>query len=199
MLLLLLLLMKWYVLYRHRVIGRCVLEHVSVWLCDCVSVLLCVSVIVCQCDCVSVWLCVSVTVCQCDCVSVWLCVSVIVCQCDCVSVLLCVSVTVSVWLCVSVIVCQCDCVPVWLCVSVVCVSMWFCVSVIACHCNCVFLAEGNDAKVSQVFAENYETHQTREMFHENFLQSPLGFASFWCQVIYTDNKSCNPLHKGMEV
>jgi hypothetical protein len=42
-----------------------------------------------------------------------------------------------------------------------------------CQCGCVFPTEDNDAKVPQVFAQNYETHQTRETFHENFLQSPL--------------------------
>jgi len=60
-------------------------------------------------------------------------------------------------------------------------------------------AEVKDAKVPQVFAQNYETHQTRETFHENFLQSPLGLALFWDQVIYRDSKSCDPLRKGMEV
>jgi hypothetical protein len=44
----------------------------------------------------------------------------------------------------------------------------------ACQCDCALLTEGNDAKLPQVFAQTYETHQTRETFHENFLQSPLG-------------------------
>jgi len=48
-----------------------------------------------------------------------------------------------------------------------------------CQFHFVFPTEGNDAKVPQVFTENYETDQTRETFQENFLHCPLGLALFW--------------------
>ena len=90
-------------------------------------------------------------------------------------------------------VCQCDCV------SLLFVCQCDCGSAIVCQCDCVFLTKDNDVKVPQVFAQNYEMHLTRETFHENFLQSPQGFTLFWDQFIYRDNRSCDPLHKRMEV
>jgi hypothetical protein len=36
------------------------------------------------------------------------------------------------------------------------------------------LAEGNTVRVPEEVASIYEKHQTREMFHERILQSPVG-------------------------
>jgi len=79
---------------------------VCVYVCMCVSVRVCACVFVCVCVCVCVCACARVCVCTCVCVRVCLCV----CVFDCVCVRVCV--------CACLCVCVCMCVCVWVCVCV---------------------------------------------------------------------------------
>ena len=94
--------------------------YMSVYVCQCVSVCVCVclSVYVCQCVSVCVCVCLSVYVCQCVsvcvrvCLSVYVCQCVSVCVCVCLSVYVCQCVSVCVRVCLSVYVCMCLCMSV---------------------------------------------------------------------------------------
>ena len=108
-------------------VRRCV----SMWLCDRVGIMLCVSRNVCghavSYCCVNVVVCISVTPCVNVVVSLWLCLDNAV-----YSGIVCVTLSLYLKCCVSVGLCVTEsmCVCAVLCVLVV-------VIVIVCHCDCV--------------------------------------------------------------